>query len=75
MANYSYQCGFCGYTILSDDKETVRKAKAEHNRKERNPFFPLHGPEKVRTDCVLGRTNKGTLARPELIPVVNARVA
>lgn len=75
MADYGYQCKFCGFTILSDDKEKVKAAKAEHNRKERSPFSPLHGPKKVRVDCVLGKTNKGTLARPDLISTINARVA
>ena len=63
--NYSYYCKRCGYWSMSDDKQEIAKIEKVHRSDKR-----MIG----RDSCGLYNFGDGTIARPDLIDILNKEV-
>lgn len=67
---YSFYCKKCGESFISENVAKVQKFKEEHYTKV--PGLQKNKPYKL---CTFVKTERGTIARPSLIPFINAEIA
>ena len=77
MSSYSFHCKKCGHTVLSNDKQEVKGARALH--KARSFVNPATGAPMIIPKCALTKvvTRVGhpqRFARPSLAKHLNAKV-
>lgn len=76
---YSYHCKSCGHTVLSDDKQEVKGARALHKKRtitgQDGILLTIPKCRLVPVDRVQFSRTPQTVARPVLAKILNERRA